>query len=126
MMTHRRTWAVTLDGIEREIVVEYAALTGWMSVVVDGEQVARRWREWQTVWGGAEVTHDLDGHPLRAWVAQRFGTQTYQFALAVDGMVQPGSDDPPAPRDIRRATVVALAGIAIVVAVLSVARIVLM
>jgi hypothetical protein len=113
--THRRTWTLTIDGREREIVIEYAGLSGWMSMFVDGQRVERRWREWQTVWGGAMVDHHLDGHHLRARITQPFGAQTYAFALSVDGMIQPGSDDLQSRGGVRRSTVIALGGLALTV-----------
>lgn len=122
MMTHRRTWSVALDGRTREIAVEYAGRSGWMSVFVDGERVARRWREWQTVWGGAVIDHEFEGHRLRARVAQPFGRQRYAFDLAVDGMLQPGSDDLPGAPSVKRSTVIALVGLTLTILTLSFVR----
>ena len=115
-MTFRRAWPVTLDGVVHEVVVEYAALFGWMSIFVDGARVARAWREWQSVWGGAELSCDLAGRRLHARVAQPFGRQEYSFALSIDGVIQPGSDDLPPPRAVKRNTVIALGTLALVVA----------
>lgn len=121
MLEFRRTWRITLDGVEHEIVIEYAALFGWMSIFVDGARAARGWREWQSVWGGAELTANLGGHRLDARVTQPFGRQEYSFALRVDGIIQPGSDELPPPRNVKRATAIALGGIALVVAVVTLA-----
>jgi len=114
-MTFRRAWPVTVDGIEHEVAVEYAALFGWMSIFVDGVRVARAWREWQSVWGGAELSCDLAGRRLHARVAQPFGRQEYSFALSVDGVIQPGSDDLPAPRRVKRNTVIGISVMAVIV-----------
>ena len=80
----------------------------------------RAWREWQSVWGGAELSCDLAGGRLHARVAQPYGRQEYSFALSVDGVVQPGSDDLPPPRAVKRHTVMALAALALVVAAVTV------
>jgi hypothetical protein len=90
-----------------------------MSIFVDGTRVARAWREWQSVWGGAELSGDLAGRRLHARVTQPYGRQEYSFALSVDGRIQPGSDDLPPPRAVRRNTVVALGALALLVAALT-------
>ncbi len=117
MLEFDRSWTVTLDGIPHTVRIEYAAMFGWMSIFIDGVRVARRWREWQSVWGGAEVSCTVDGHRLDARVTQPYGRQEYSFALRVDGALQPGSDDLPPPRAVKRNTIVALGVLALVVAV---------
>jgi hypothetical protein len=67
------------------------------------------------VWGGAELSCELAGRPLHARVAQPFGRQEYSFALSVDGVIQPRSDDLPPPRAVKRYTVMALAALALIV-----------
>jgi hypothetical protein len=119
MLKFERSWTVVLDDIPHTVGVEYAALLGWMSIFVDGVRVARGWREWQSVWGGAELSSNLGGHRLEARVTQPFGRQEYSFALRVDGVVQPGSDDLPAAPRVKRNTVMALGGIALLVAVVT-------
>ncbi len=119
VMAFRRAWTVTIDGIEHEVVVEYAALFGWMSIHVDGARVARAWREWQSVWGGADLSCDLAGRRLHARVTQPYGRQQYSFALSVEGVIQPGSDDLSPPRSVKRNTVVALGALGLIVAVMT-------
>lgn len=99
--------------------MEYAALFGWMSIFIDGARVARGWREWQSVWGGAELSCDIRGHRVDARVTQPYGRQEHSFALRVDGNVQPGSDDLPAPRTVMRNTILALGVVALLVAALT-------
>ena len=113
--TKRRTWAVDLDGRTREVTVEYASLSGWMTILVDAERLARGWREWQTVFGGAVVSGELEGHRIEARVTQQFGTQDYSFALIVDGRSEPGSDDLPAPSTLKRSTVRGAAALVFVI-----------
>jgi hypothetical protein len=60
--TKRRTWGVAVDGRLREVTVEYAMLTGFMAILVDGSRVARAWREWQTVFGGSTLVSTLLRH----------------------------------------------------------------
>ena len=103
-MEHRRSWAVTLDGVDRQIVVVYAALSGWMSIEVDGARCARGWREVQTVIGGANLSCDVGGHRVDARITQPFGKQDYSFAVRVDGELQPGSDPQPEPSALKRQT----------------------
>jgi hypothetical protein len=118
-LTKRRRWDVELEGRSHVVDVEYAMLTGFMTVLVDGSRLARGWREWQTVVGGAIVAGVLDGHRIEARITQRFGGQEYWFALMVDGQVQPGSDDLPAPRAVRQASLKALLGLMALVAVVT-------
>ena len=119
-MTFRRAWPVALDGVQHEVVVEYAALLGWMSIYVDGARVARAWREWQSVWGGADLSCDLAGRRLQARVTQPYGRQEYSFSLSVDGVIQPGSDDLPPPRAVKRNTILALGALALIVALVTI------
>ncbi len=102
--------------------MEYAALLGWMSIHVDGARVARAWREWQSVWGGADLSCDLAGRRLHARVTQPYGRQEYSFSLSVDGVIQPGSDDLPPPRAVKRNTVLALGALALIVALVTMHR----
>jgi hypothetical protein len=83
--------------------------------------VARAWREWQSVWGGAELSCTAGGHHLDARVTQPYGRQEYSFALRVDGNLQPGSDDLPPPRAVKRNVMVALGVLALVVAIITLA-----
>ena len=106
-MQHRRSWTARLDGVERHIDVVYAALSGWMSIDVDGHQQKRGWREWQTVLGGAVLSCELEGHRLEARITQPFGRQQYAFALSIDGVIQPGSDAQPDPANLKRQTLTA-------------------
>jgi hypothetical protein len=108
VMEHRRSWTATLDGVDRRIDVVYKALSGWMSIEVDGEQRKRGWREWQTVFGGAVLSCDLDGHHLEARVTQPFQQQVYSFSLKIDGELQPGSDPQPEPGNLKRQTLIAI------------------
>jgi hypothetical protein len=107
-MEHRRTWSVTLDGVDHRIDVVYKALSGWMSIEVDGQRRQRGWREWQTVFGGAVLSCDLGGHRLDARVTQPYNRQEYSFALKVDGELQPGSDPQPEPGRLKRDTLIAI------------------
>jgi hypothetical protein len=116
-----RSWTVALDDAPRTVRVEYAALFGWMSIFVDGVRMARAWREWQSVWGGAELSCTVGGHRLEARVTQPYGRQEYSFALRVDGSRQPGSDDLPPPRAVKRNTIVALVVLGFVVTVVTLA-----
>jgi hypothetical protein len=106
VMEHRHSWTVTLDGVDHKIDVVYAALLGWMSIEVDGERRKRGWREWQTVFGGAELSCDLDGHRVQARVTQPYGRQQYAFALSIDGELQPGSDEQPEANQLKRQTLI--------------------
>src|SRR6478672_2229432 len=121
MLSFDRSWTVALDDAPATVRVEYAALFGWMSIFVDGVRVTRAWREWQSVWGGAELSCTVAGHRLEARVTQPYGRQEYAFALRVDGDLQPGSDDLPPRRAAKRNTVVALGVLALVVAVFTLA-----
>ena len=107
-MEHRRSWTVTLDGVDRRIDVVYKALSGWMSIEVDGQRRQRGWREFQTVFGGAVLWCDLDDHRLEARITQPFQQQLYSFALKIDGEVQAGSDPQPEPGNLKRQTLIAI------------------
>jgi hypothetical protein len=115
-MEHRRSWTATLDGVDRRIEVVYKALSGWMSIEVDGHQHKRGWREWQTVFGGALLSCELGGHRIDARVTQPFGQQVYSFALKIDGELQPGSDPQPEPRALKRQTLIAIGWLTIAIA----------
>ncbi len=117
--TKRRTWAVELDGRVRHVTVEYVILSGFMTILVDGTRLARAWREWQTVFGGAVVTGEVDGHRIEARITQPFGAQAYSFGLTVDGRIEPGSDDLPPSRAVKRSTVRSLGALALVVFVVT-------
>jgi hypothetical protein len=108
MMQQRRSWSVRIEGADRRIDVVYAALSGWMSIEIDGQRCARGWREFQTVLGGARLSCLLAGHALDARVTQPWGRQDYAFALTVDGVLQPGSDPQPEPRALKRQTLRAI------------------
>ena len=117
--TKRREWHIDLEGRPRTVMVEYAMLTGFLTISVDGARVARAWREWQTVFGGANLAVDLDGHQVAARITQPYGAQEYKFALSVDGQVQPGSDDLPPPSELKRSNARRFAGIAVVIFVVT-------
>lgn len=106
-MEHRHSWAVTLDGVDRRIDVVYKAMSGWMSIEVDGKRCKRGWREWQTVFGGAVLSCDVAGHRLEARVTQENLQQVYKFALRIDGTLVPGSDPQPEPKNLKRGTLIA-------------------
>ena len=108
VMEHRRSWTATLDGVDHRIDVVYAALSGWMAIEADGQQCRRGWREWQTVFGGADLSCEFNGHRLDARVTQPFGQQAYAFALRIDGELQPGSDPQPEPGNLKRQTLIAI------------------
>lgn len=108
VMEHRRTWSVTLDGVDHRVDVIYRALSGWMSIEVDGQQCKRGWREWQTVFGGAVLSCDIDGHRVEARITQPFQQQVYSFKLKIDDAVQPGSDPQPEPGNLKRQTLIAI------------------
>jgi hypothetical protein len=108
LMEHRRRWTVTIADRVRTVDVVYAAMFGWMSIEVDGVRVARGWREWQTVVGGATLRAHVDGRAIEARVAQPFGRQEYAFSLRLDGELLPGSDPQPEPRAVTRGTRIAL------------------
>lgn len=118
MLEHRHSWQVTLDGHPHAVDVIYLALFGCMSIEIDGVQRARAWREFQTVWGGADLTCNLDGHILAARITQPYGRQEYSFALSIDGAIQEGSDLLPPPGGIKRQTLRALAALAVIVFVI--------
>lgn len=115
MMEKRRGWDVTFEGVDHRIEVVYAALSGWMTIEIDGQRCARGWREFQTVFGGATLSCALGRHRIDARVTQPWGQQQYAFALAIDGALLPGSDPQPEPRALKRQTLGALAGLAIVI-----------
>jgi hypothetical protein len=118
-MQHRRSWTATLNGVDHRIDVVYAALSGWMSIEVDGERRQRGWREWQTVFGGADLSCQLDGHRLDARVTQPWGRQEYAFALRIDGELQPGSDPQPEPGNLKRQTLIAIGLLALLIFVVT-------
>ena len=118
-MEHRRSWTATLDGVDHRIDVVYAALSGWMSIEVDGQRRQRGWREWQTVFGGAVLSCELDGHQLDARVTQPWGRQEYAFALRIDGELQPGSDPQPEPGNLKRQTLIAIGMLALLIFVVT-------
>lgn len=113
VMEHRRSWTSTLDGVDHQIEVIYRALSGWMEIEVDGVRLARGWREWQTVVGGANLSCKIGGHRVEARITQPFGTQAYAFALSIDGQLQPGSDPQPEPSALKRQTLRALGVLAL-------------
>jgi hypothetical protein len=115
----RREWRLILDGQKHDVVILYAVLSGFMSIEVDGTRVARAWREWQTVVGGANLGTAIGTHALSARVTQAFGTQTYRVSLSLDGENLPGSEAQPTPRQVGRRTVGGIAGLATVVAVIT-------
>jgi hypothetical protein len=115
MMEHRRAWNATIDGVDHRIEVVYAGLSGWMTIEVDGQRAARGWREFQTVFGGATLSCALGRHFVEARVTQPWGQQQYAFALAIDGALQPDSDPQPEPRALKGQTLRALAVMAIVI-----------
>jgi hypothetical protein len=114
-MERRRSWTATLDGVDHRIDVVYAALSGWMTIEVDGKRCRRGWREWQTVLGGAELSCEVSGHRVDARITQPFGNQAYSFALRIDGELQPGSDPQPEPGNLKRQTLVAIGLLALVI-----------
>lgn len=114
-MQKRKSWTVILDDVEHKVDVVYAALSGWMSIEVDGVRCARAWRELQTVIGGANLSCDVAGHRLDARVTQPFGKQEYSFSLRIDGELQPGSDPQPEPSALKRQTLGALGLLALTI-----------
>lgn len=129
VMEHRRSWTASLDGVEHRVDVIYAALLGWMTIEVDGEQCRRGWREWQTVFGGADLSCEVNGHRLDARVTQPFGRQAYAFALRIDGEVQPGSDFQPGSGWLKRQTLIRIiawpfVASAVLIAIAVVARVI--
>jgi hypothetical protein len=119
VMQHRRSWTATLNGVDHRIDVVYAALSGWMSIEVDGERRQRGWREWQSVFGGADLSCELDGHRLDARVTQPWGRQEYAFALRIDGELQPASDPQPEPANLKRQTLIAIGLLALLIFVVT-------
>jgi hypothetical protein len=114
-MEQRRSWSVRIEGADHRIDVVYAALSGWMSIEIDGQRRARGWREFQTVFGGARLSCRLIGHAIDARVTQPWGRQDYAFALAIDGVLQPGSDPQPEPRALKRQTLRGIGVLALVI-----------
>jgi hypothetical protein len=115
----RRSWTLVIGSREHVVTVQYAMLSGFMSIETDGQRVARAWREFQTVMGGANLNAQLDGHTLSARITQRFGTQAYLFSLRIDGEVVHGSDPQPAPRQVTRQTWSGIVALAITIAVIT-------
>jgi len=115
----RRNWKLAIGGQEHLVTVQYAILSGFMSIEIDGQRVARAWREWQTIVGGANLDAQLDGHTVSARITQRFGTQTYLFSVRFDGEILDGSDPQPAPRQVMRQTWAGIFVLAITVAVIT-------
>ena len=125
VMEHRRSWTATVDGVDHRIDVVYRALTGWMEIEVDGARLARGWREWQTVAGGANLSCAIDGHRVDARITQPFARQDYAFALKIDGQLQPGSDLQPEPRALKRQTLAAIGLLAAAIFVVTAATTIL-
>ena len=119
-MTVRRRWAVVLDGRERVVSVVYAKVSGFLSIEVDGERVARGWREWQTVVGGATLEATIGDHLFAARVTQVFGSQAYQVELRQDGQRLLGSDDLGPPSQVLRRSVRAFLVVMLIIAVVTV------
>ncbi|HUP55733.1 MAG TPA: hypothetical protein VM408_09525 [Methylomirabilota bacterium] len=94
--------------MDHRVDVIYRALSGWMSIEIDGQQCKRGWREWQTVFGGAVLSCDIDGHRVEARITQPFQQQVYSFKLKIDDAVQPGSDPQPEPGNLKRQTLIAI------------------
>jgi hypothetical protein len=86
-----------------------------MTIEVDGQPSSRGWREFQTVFGGATLSCFLGRHRVEARITQPWGQQQYAFALAIDGALLPGSDPQPEPHTLTRQTLRALAVLAIVI-----------
>ena len=59
------------------------------------------------------------GHRIEARVTQPFGSQDYSFALSVDGRLEPGSDDLPAPSTVKRSTLRGAAALVLVIFVVT-------
>jgi len=118
MMEHRRSWTLSLDGREHRVDVVYRALFGLISIEVDGKRAARGWRELQTVFGGATLWCDLNGHRLAARVTPPWARQEYSFALRLDGELQPGSDPQPESKALTRQTLVELVGFGVIIGVI--------
>lgn len=119
--TRRREWRVSVDDETHLIAVEYAMVSGWMSIELDGSRVARGWREWQTVFGGANLGASLGAHQLAARVTQTFGAQDHRFSLSLDGAILPGSDVMPTPRQGGQSTAAGIATIGTIVAAFTLA-----
>jgi hypothetical protein len=98
----RRQWHLALDGGEHDVVVQFSALSGFMSIEVDGKRVARAWREVQMAVGGANLEARVGDHTLAARATQGSGVVDIQFSLSLDGEVLPGSDAQPTPTQIAR------------------------
>ena len=105
-MEHRRSWTATIDGVDHRIDVVYAALSGWMTIEVDGQRCQRGWRDWQIVFGGAELSCEVHGHRVDARITQAIRQQAYSFALRIDGEPQAGSDFQPESAWLKRQTLI--------------------
>ncbi len=103
------------------VAVEYAMISGWMSIAIDGRRAARGWREWQTVFGGASLGASLGAHQLAARVTQTFGAQDHRFSLSLDGAILAGSDDMASPRQVGQNTAAGIATIGTIVAAITLA-----
>jgi len=118
----RRSWDVDLGGQRRRVDVDYKSLTGFMSIEIDGQRVARAWREWQTVAGGATLRAAFAGREFEARVTQSFGAQDYRFALRLDGQVLPGSEELHAASDVGQSIARAILLIAYTIGAFTLAR----
>ncbi len=108
-----------MDGVPHLVAVEYAIFSGFMAIELDGVRVARAWREWQTVVGGANLGTRIGAHELDARVTQTYGSQTYLFAVTLDGETVPGSDVQPTPRQVGQSTAASLVVLGTTVAVIT-------
>ena len=104
----RRGYDVDLADGRHHVVIDYKALTGFMSIEVDGQRVVRGWREFQTIWGAAKLTCSVGGRRIDALVTQPLG-QGYRFALQLDGVALPGSDAQTSSSAVNRSTLAGLA-----------------
>jgi hypothetical protein len=118
-MDQVRAWTILLDDAEHRVEVVYAGLSGWMTMFVDGRRCARGWREFQTAFGGARLACAIGDHRLDARITQTFGSQDYRFALSVDGVLQPGSDDMPSTRTLYRRSAAGIGWVAATVSIMT-------